>query len=417
MELESDPAIGTMDRVRIVASLLLIAVVLACFGCASARRSGNAADWQDTESVMPLSMLATQGVSSRAIEGRLTSSASGGSPRPNAATNTVEPAHSQPTPTVTPPAPTSLVSLREWCRGAGLHEPLSLDSAHTGFSITNASGQKLRLAIGSQIAGWQGMEVHLGYSPALIRNQAYVQSADIKSTFAPLLCGIALPPVSGPVIVLDPGHGGTDSGTMSPAGAKEKEFTLDWARRLQALLAADGWQVYLTRTSDVDVALSNRVAVADSVGAHLFLSLHFNSAPPDKRGIETYCLTPAGVPSTLTRGYIDELDLSLPNNNFDSQNLRLAVMVHRALLGVDGWRDRGVRRARFPTVLRGQRRPAVLVEGGYLSNPAEARLISDGRHRQKMAEAIASALRPLAPAALRTSTNSQEAAAAPHLSQ
>src|SRR5207249_7814819 len=116
-----------------------------------------------------------------------------------------------------------------------------------------------------------------------------------------------------------------------------------------------------------------------------------NSSAPreDQEGLETYCLSPAGMPSTVTRGFPDELALSFPNNNFDSQNLQLAFRVHRALLRVNGFHDRGVRRARFLGVLRWQQRPAILVEGGYLSNPHEAKLISDPAFRQKLAEVVA----------------------------
>jgi N-acetylmuramoyl-L-alanine amidase len=71
----------------------------------------------------------------------------------------------------------------------------------------------------------------------------------------------------------------------------------------------------------------------------------------------------------------------------------LAAWVHRALLQINGRRDRGVRRARYLGVLRGQNRPAILIEGGYLSNPVEARRIADPPYRQQMAEAVAKALR------------------------
>jgi N-acetylmuramoyl-L-alanine amidase len=160
------------------------------------------------------------------------------------------------------------------------------------------------------------------------------------------------------------------------------------------LLANDGWQVFLTRTTDVDLPLSNRVAFAEARKADLFLSLHFNSAAPNDReaGLETYCLTPTGMPSNVSRGYGDDPALAFPNNAFDAQNLQLALRVHRALLQVNGRLDRGVRRARFLGVLRGQNRPAVLVEGGYLSNPGEARRIADPAYRQRLAEGLAQAV-------------------------
>jgi len=176
-------------------------------------------------------------------------------------------------------------------------------------------------------------------------------------------------------------------------GAIWKKSSLDWAFRLETLLTRAGWQVVLTRTNDVQVSLTERVAIADRHHADLFLSLHFNAtAQPYHAGIETYCVIPAGMPSNVTRGYEDNAALVFPNNQFDAQNLQLAFNLHRSLLATTGGQDRGVRRARFMTVLRGQNRPAVLMEGGYLSNPDEAVLITSTEYRQKLAEAVASVL-------------------------
>jgi N-acetylmuramoyl-L-alanine amidase len=186
-----------------------------------------------------------------------------------------------------------------------------------------------------------------------------------------------------------------NSGTISVLDKRpEKEFTLDWARRLKPLLESNGWTVFLTRTNDTDLALSNRVAFAESHHADCFISLHFNSAAPDKKenGLETYCLTPTGMPSTITRGFADPWLENLPNNAFDGENLQLAARVQGAILHASGEEDRGVRRARFIGVLRGQKRPAILIEGGYLSNPAEAARIENPAFRQKLAEAVARAL-------------------------
>jgi N-acetylmuramoyl-L-alanine amidase len=102
------------------------------------------------------------------------------------------------------------------------------------------------------------------------------------------------------------------------------------------------------------------------------------------------------MPSSLTRGFEDDSRLTFPNNYFDAQNLQLACSVHRELLRVNGNHDRGVRRARFPGVLRGQQRPAILIEGGYLSNPREARLIFEASYRQKLAEAVANGIEEVA---------------------
>ena len=180
---------------------------------------------------------------------------------------------------------------------------------------------------GTQMAQYQGVEVRLGFAPQLIDRQPYIHRLDLTKTVLPLLSDSHLHGTnSNPVIVLDPGHGGQDAGAKSALSHSwEKQFTLDWAQRLQVLLVTNGWQVYLTRTDDREIPLSNRVAFAEERKADLFLSLHFNSAGADfaQAGLETYCLTPAGMPSALTRGYGDDPRLAFPNNAFDAQNLQL----------------------------------------------------------------------------------------------
>ncbi len=248
--------------------------------------------------------------------------------------------------------------------------------------------------MGTRLAQWDGLELRLGFAPQLIDDQPYVHALDLGKTILPLLNPASVLPLRAPVVI-DAGHGGEDAGTLGVLnGEKEKDLTLDWALRVKRTLAARGFTVLLTRTTDANIALSNRVAFATAARAGAFVSLHFNSAAPNQTeaGLETYCLTPAGMPSTITRGYADETGENYPNNGFDTQNLLLAAHIHRALLQVNGHQDRGVRRARFPGVLRGQLCPAVLVEGGYLSNPAEARLIVQPAYRQQLAEAVARAL-------------------------
>ena len=166
--------------------------------------------------------------------------------------------------------------------------------------------------------------------------------------------------------------------------------------RLKSLLETNGWAVFLTRTSDEYVTNADRVTFADLHHADLFISLHFNNpgnGDVTAHGLETYCITPTGMPSTLTRGYADPWYENLPNNRFDAQNLQLAVRVQSSLLRAAGMEDRGIRRSRFDTVLRGQNRPAILIEGGFLSNPAEAGLIESADYRQKLAEGVAAALK------------------------
>jgi N-acetylmuramoyl-L-alanine amidase len=251
------------------------------------------------------------------------------------------------------------------------------------------------LEIGSREATWNGTEIQLGFAPEFIDDQIFVHGLDLQKNLEPLLSG-APPAFGNRVIVIDPGHGGRETGAKCVLNNHyEKEFTLDWAQRLAPLLEKEGWQVFLTRTEDVEVSLSNRVALAESHHADLFISLHFNSDAPNEKptGLETYCLTPMGMPSTLTRGWPDVLSQVFPNNAFNDQSLIFAVRLHAVLLRETGLEDRGVCRARFIGVLRGQHRPAVLIEAAYLSNPHEARLIENPEFRQKLARAVADALR------------------------
>jgi N-acetylmuramoyl-L-alanine amidase len=264
------------------------------------------------------------------------------------------------------------------------------------FALKSANGLLIFRAY-DLVAYWNGMELHLGFAPQIVNGEPTLHSLDITKNIQPLLHPSSLPEKTNRVIVIDPGHGGSNLGTKSVVdGSYEKEFTLDWAKRLAPILETNGWKVLLTRTSDEDISLSNRVAFADSCKADLFVSLHFNAtASPtdqDESGIETFCVTPTGMPSTLTREFEDDVTLVYPNNRFDTENLQYAMRVQRSLLKIAGAHDHGVRRARFMGVLRGQNRPAILVEGGYLSNPREARRIADSAYRQKLAEALAAAL-------------------------
>jgi N-acetylmuramoyl-L-alanine amidase len=252
-----------------------------------------------------------------------------------------------------------------------------------------APAGRMEFAVGSQFAKWNGLSFMLGFAPQISSREISVNGFDLQKSFVPLLQQRSVP-IHGRVIVIDPGHGGALGGTKSVVGNhSEKDFTLDWALRLQTLLASNGWRVYLTRTNDADIPLQDRVAVADRVNADLFISLHFNSAGAAESGIETYCMTPFGMPSNLTRGYVDDPFYNWPNNAFDRENFTWAMRLHRSLISEVHAPDRGVRRARFMAVLRTQRRPAVLIEGGYLSNRHEATLINLPDYRQKLAQAVA----------------------------
>ena len=297
------------------------------------------------------------------------------------------------------PLPTGWISLDSLATSAGLSKPRLLDSAEALTYELHSTKNSSSFTIGSRQARVRDAECWLGFAPQLIRGRPFVHALDLQKNIQPLLAGNSDLQFSNRVVVIDPGHGGDDPGSKSVVANRfEKEFTLDWARRTKSLLEAHGWRVVLTRTNDVTLPLNERVLSAERVQADLFVSLHFNSAFPSGKqaGLETYCLTPAGMTSNLTRNYPDDPAEIFPNNDFDEQNVQLASRVHRSVLAETNRTDRGLRRARFMGVLRGHHRPAILIEGGYLSNPQEAELIGTPAFRQKLAAAVAHALQSLA---------------------
>ena len=175
-------------------------------------------------------------------------------------------------------------SLNRWTAEKKIGQPhLLAQSPFTTYAINSDRGVMV-LGIGSREATWNGVTLHLGFAPEFIDGNVFLHELDLQKNLEPLLCDAPLKFGSNRVIVLDPGHGGMNGGTTSVLDKRpEKEFTLDWARLLKPLLEQEGWQVFLTRTNDVDIALSNRVALAESRRADLFISLHFNSLAPDQK--------------------------------------------------------------------------------------------------------------------------------------
>lgn len=299
----------------------------------------------------------------------------------------------EPPKTLPSAALTGWVLLKNWCSQNGLAEPkISISATSTNVEIGNSKGI-FAFEPPRRNARWNGVLIGMGFPLQITNGAAFAHALDLEKVVRPLM--VAAPARKpGGIVVIDAGHGGENMGARShDKKAWEKEMTLDWARRVQKLLSGSQWRVEMTREADMDLTLTQRVAFAEMKKADLFISLHFNSfSTQDEAGLETYCITPQGMSSHLTRGYPDEIESSLANNRYDIENLALAHDLHVAMLKKTGRKDRGVRRARFMTVLREQKRPAVLLEGGYLSNPEEAELIEGAEYRQKLAEAVAEAL-------------------------
>ena len=186
-------------------------------------------------------------------------------------------------------------------------------------------------------------------------------------------------------VVIDAGHGGEDSGAVGPYGS-EKNYTLDTAFRLKKRLEAAGYKTVLTRSTDVFITRPGRVAIANRYPTAIFVSIHFNSFGSSAAGLETFALAPAGTANTDKA--LKESDFSMRRGNErDSENIALATAVHANCLARLRGIDRGVKRDRFD-VLTGILRPGILVEGGFVSNPAEGAKIHRPEYRENLAEAI-----------------------------
>jgi len=191
-------------------------------------------------------------------------------------------------------------------------------------------------------------------------------------------------------VVIDAGHGGTDNGATSRLGS-EKNYTLDTTFRLRKILQDAGLKVVLTRSNDVFIDLYERAHIASLYPDYAFVSIHYNSATPEAHGLETYCLAPRGAASTSS-SYLTRSDIQkLPGNDDDTLNIALASMVHSEIIRLnpgDSNADRGVKRARF-VVIKQNVLPAILVEGGFVSNRMESSRVDRPDYRQSLATAIA----------------------------
>jgi len=207
-------------------------------------------------------------------------------------------------------------------------------------------------------------------------------------------------------IVIDPGHGGHDTGTIGPTGLMEKDVVLDVALRLKKLLERNtGCEVIMTRSDDTFIPLEERTAIANSKAADLFISIHANaSRDRSARGIETYYLNFATNPDALevaarenstSQESVHQLQdlikkIAMTEKIEESQQFARLVQheVHLRLAKSGGeQRDRGIKKAPF-VVLIGANMPSVLAEISFLTNPRDERWLKRPEYRQRIADAL-----------------------------
>lgn len=214
-------------------------------------------------------------------------------------------------------------------------------------------------------------------------------------------------------IVIDPGHGGKDPGTVGESGIQEKDVVLDIAKRLRAILSRQRRvTAVLTRTDDRFLPLEVRTAFAAERRADLFVSIHANSSPRrDATGVETYVLgrstdedahavaerenTTPGQPPQDTRAVIQAMLADLSDTTREEHSIELAHAVKESFVRTVGARypvvDLGIKRAPF-YVLLNTGMPSVLAEIAFLSNPEDERRLGQASFRQRVAEALAAGI-------------------------
>ncbi|HEC1754866.1 TPA: N-acetylmuramoyl-L-alanine amidase, partial [Campylobacter lari] len=218
---------------------------------------------------------------------------------------------------------------------------------------------------------------------------------------------------SGKIIVIDPGHGGKDPGTLGDKGVREKDVVLSVALKLGNELKKRGYRIYYTRSTDKFINLRDRTSMANEKMADLFISIHANAAPNKQRaktlqGIETFFLSPARSERSKKAAELENQSDFEEMNFFSKQTFlnflnrekivasnKLAIDVQKKILSnvrkkykvVDG----GVREAPF-WVLVGAQMPAILIETGYISHPSERNRLTNKNFQELLAIGIANGI-------------------------
>lgn len=189
------------------------------------------------------------------------------------------------------------------------------------------------------------------------------------------------------VVVLDPGHGGQDSGAMCGT-VLEKDLTLDVARRAETLLRSAGFTTLLTRDSDRYLSLAERAEVANEEKRSLFVSIHFNDGDrPAASGVETYFAARQSTASTRLFSWLSFFEPAGKTQPLVAQSESLARFLQEAMIAQTHAVNRGIKSEQF-YVIAHVRHPAALVEGGFITNPADVTKLNTATYRQQIASAI-----------------------------
>ena len=252
-------------------------------------------------------------------------------------------------------------------------------------------------------------------SIVFIKGEPYVTAVLLTSTLKPYFkksaSGKKSASRSKGIVVIDPGHGGRDTGAIGYRGITEKVLVLDISRRVRTILVRNGYKVRMTRDSDKFIDLVPRADIANNIGASILVSIHGNAVSKNKRSItgsEVFYLSKAQSASARRTENIENLGIKkkissrwgslkykvkrwllgkhFKKNREKSKNL--AELIQNKLKRVTVGKSRGIKTANF-SVLRNSYCPSCLIEVGFLTNPTDATYLTKLSYKQKIAEAIA----------------------------
>jgi len=283
----------------------------------------------------------------------------------------------------------------------------------TRSAILSKDGHKINLIVGDTLVLVDGLPQHLKHAVDIYQGSVVVpyrfkeQILDVlfKELYPPGQAIASLLKIK--KIVIDAGHGGNDPGAIGRTGVREKDITLDIAKRLSNLLRSDGIDVVMTRSADTFIPLSSRVDRANKSQADLFLSIHANAnRVKSLSGFEVYYVSPSVDDSQRAVSAAKDAVLDLDSSCFAGSSLNLKatlwdmIYTYSRAESIELARSicqtinrnldtkiLGIKGARF-YVLKGARMPAVLIEIGFLSNYNEERMLKNSYYRQKITESI-----------------------------
>ena len=285
------------------------------------------------------------------------------------------------------------------------HDYVSVDSIKRFYNFTKLTRDgnsvvlenakvEMKLKVGGNECLMNGVKFVFSNNVSASGDKIYVSRMDLAKLIDPVLRPNFIKNAGDfRTVILDAGHGGKDPGATNSLNT-EATYNLKVATLTKSLLEKEGFKVVMTRSDDHYLTLQERVNLANAIQENaVFVSIHFNSGGSGARGIETFTLSPPGV-SHYGRDFIPADNQTRTGNEHDSANIALATSVHGSLLRrlQKNTFDRGIKRARF-SVLSGVKHPAILLEGGFMTHPYEARLIDNEVYQGTVANSIVDAVR------------------------